>query len=166
MSLSIYLRRGLKPLGLVSAIQDLSSLSARRILPISLRRLIYITKALQKGNGESHDGASACELSSQGGSLARTDSTVQVEYPKVGELPPSGTVRGRGGRHFKRTLPTFSLEGRVGVVTGGARGLGLVMSQALVISGANIAIVDLNSMFQFAGLCSELGNEWLTIIHL
>ena len=31
------------------------------------------------------------------------------------------------------------------VVTGGARGLGLVMSQACVISGADVAIVDLNS---------------------
>ena len=31
------------------------------------------------------------------------------------------------------------------MVTGGARGLGLVMSQALVISGADVAIVDLNS---------------------
>lgn len=32
----------------------------------------------------------------------------------------------------------------MGVVTGGARGLGLVMSQAMVISGADVAIVDLN----------------------
>ena len=31
------------------------------------------------------------------------------------------------------------------IVTGGARGLGLVMSQACVISGADVAIVDLNS---------------------
>lgn len=71
-------------------------------------------------------------------------------------------VQGRGGFHFRRTLATFSLEGtqsripdrgvptndvsgRSGVVTGGARGLGLVMSQALVISGADVAIVDLNS---------------------
>ena len=33
------------------------------------------------------------------------------------------------------------------VVTGGARGLGLVMSQACVISGADVAIVDLNSRY-------------------
>ena len=33
------------------------------------------------------------------------------------------------------------------VVTGGARGLGLVMSQACVISGADVAIVDLNSQY-------------------
>ena len=46
---------------------------------------------------------------------------------------------------MKRTLPSFSLEGKVAVVTGGARGLGLVMGQALVQSGADLAIVDLNS---------------------
>lgn len=54
-------------------------------------------------------------------------------------------MQGRGGYHFKRTLASFSLEGNVGLVTGGARGLGLVMSQALVVSGADVAIVDLNS---------------------
>jgi len=46
---------------------------------------------------------------------------------------------------FKRTLASFSLEDKVGLVTGGARGLGLVMSQALVVSGSDVAIVDLNS---------------------
>jgi D-arabinitol 2-dehydrogenase len=46
---------------------------------------------------------------------------------------------------MKRTLPSFSLEGKVAVVTGGARGLGLVMGQALIQSGADLAIVDLNS---------------------
>jgi len=78
------------------------------------------------------------------GSFARTDESIQVEYPEEGQLPSSAPVQGRGGMHFKRTLASFSLEGRVGVVTGGARGLGLVMSQAMVISGADVAIVDLN----------------------
>jgi NAD(P)-dependent dehydrogenase (short-subunit alcohol dehydrogenase family) len=32
----------------------------------------------------------------------------------------------------------------VGIVTGGARGLGLVMGQGMVISGSDLAIVDLN----------------------
>ncbi|KAI9852703.1 MAG: hypothetical protein M1838_005898 [Thelocarpon superellum] len=59
-------------------------------------------------------------------------------------MPKSDFVQGRGGLHFKRTLAAFSLEGKVGVVTGGARGLGLVMSQALVVSGADVAIVDMN----------------------
>jgi len=43
------------------------------------------------------------------------------------------------------TLPSFSLAGRVCVITGGAQGLGLVMSRALVLSGASVAIVDLQS---------------------
>ena len=54
--------------------------------------------------------------------------------------------------HSKRTLASFSLEDRVGVVTGGARGLGLVMGQALVVSGADVAIVDLNSTL----VCSQV----------
>jgi D-arabinitol 2-dehydrogenase len=50
------------------------------------------------------------------------------------------------GPHLKRTLASFSLEGRTAVVTGGARGLGLVMGHALINSGADLAIVDMNSM--------------------
>lgn len=42
----------------------------------------------------------------------------------------------------------------MGVVTGGARGLGLVMSQAMVISGADVAIVDLNSQSSIFPLAS------------
>ncbi len=79
------------------------------------------------------------------GSFSRTDNKVSIEYPQEHELPPSTPVQGRGGLHFKRTLASFTLEGNVAVVTGGARGLGLVMSQACVISGADVAIVDLNS---------------------
>jgi len=80
------------------------------------------------------------------GTFARTSDTIQIEYPD--DLPKSAPVHGRGGMHFKRTLASFSLEGRVAVVTGGARGLGLVMSQALVVSGARVAIVDLNREFK------------------
>jgi D-arabinitol 2-dehydrogenase len=90
-------------------------------------------------------------------SFARTDPSIEVEYPQEGDLPPSAPVQGRGGLHFKRTLASFSLEGRVGVVTGGARGLGLVMSQAMVISGADVAIVDLNSGFD--GLAGPSGTK-------
>ncbi|WEW55978.1 NAD(P)-dependent short-chain alcohol dehydrogenase [Emydomyces testavorans] len=78
------------------------------------------------------------------GRYARTDESVRVEYPPDHEIPPTAVVQGRGGRHFKRTLASFSLEGRVSVITGGARGLGLVMGQALVASGSDLAIVDLN----------------------
>lgn len=79
------------------------------------------------------------------GQFSRTDKTIQIEHPEEEYHPPSQPIQGRGGYHFKRTLASFSLQDRVGVVTGGARGLGLVMSQALVISGCDVAIVDLNS---------------------
>lgn len=78
------------------------------------------------------------------GQYARTQDNIRVEYPKENDLPRSQPLQGRGGSHFKRTLASFSLEGRVAVVTGGARGLGLVMAQALVTSGADVAIVDMN----------------------
>ena len=45
---------------------------------------------------------------------------------------------------MSRTLASFSLEGKVGVVTGGARGIGSIMAQALVVSGADVALVDLD----------------------
>jgi D-arabinitol 2-dehydrogenase len=78
------------------------------------------------------------------GQYARTREDIKVEYPEEKDLPPSNPVVGRGGEHFKRTLASFSLEGRTAIVTGGARGLGLVMAQALVTSGADVAIVDMN----------------------
>jgi len=77
------------------------------------------------------------------GTLARTDYIVQVEHPSESDLPTSEPVEGRGGFHHKRTLPSFSLE--VGVVTGGARGSGLMMSQSLIIGGSDLAIMDLDS---------------------
>nr|XP_036588994.1 D-arabinitol dehydrogenase (short-chain dehydrogenase) [Colletotrichum truncatum]KAF6800636.1 D-arabinitol dehydrogenase (short-chain dehydrogenase) [Colletotrichum truncatum] len=78
------------------------------------------------------------------GQYSRTDPEVTVEYPEDHELPSSQPVRGHGGGIGKPTLASFSLEGHVGVVTGGARGLGLVMGQGMVYSGSDLAIVDLN----------------------
>jgi NAD(P)-dependent dehydrogenase (short-subunit alcohol dehydrogenase family) len=82
----------------------------------------------------------------QEGRFARTDESVKIEYPDDEHMPRSPVVQGRGGMHFKRTLAQFSLENRVSLVTGGARGLGLVMAQSLIASGSDLAIVDLNSM--------------------
>lgn len=93
---------------------------------------------------------------SHAGSFSRTDNTVTIEYPGEHAEPSSMPVQGRGGMHFRRTLASFSLEGRVAIVTGGARGLGLVMSQALVISGCDVAIVDLSSrsnLYLFVDTC-------------
>ena len=81
------------------------------------------------------------------GAFGRTLNTIRIEHPDDADHPPSQPIQGRGGLHFKRTLASFTLEGGVAVVTGGARGLGLVMSQACVISGADVAIVDLNSQY-------------------
>lgn len=96
------------------------------------------------------------------GSFSRTDNTVQITHPTEDEHPPSQPVQGRGGLHFKRTLASFTLEGRSAVVTGGARGLGLVMSQACMLSGADVAIVDLNSAYK---RYKENGIELFLIVH-
>ncbi|KAH6892503.1 hypothetical protein B0T10DRAFT_483861 [Thelonectria olida] len=77
-------------------------------------------------------------------SFSRTDAAVRVEYPQPNELPASKPVMGQGGQFSKPTLASLSLEGKVVVITGGARGLGLVMGQGVVYSGASLAIVDLN----------------------
>lgn len=84
------------------------------------------------------------------GAFSRTDKSVQIKHPDEESHPPSHPISGRGGMHFKRTLASFSLEKRVCVITGGARGLGLVMSQACMLSGADVAIVDLNSKLALA----------------
>ncbi|KAJ5197160.1 Glucose/ribitol dehydrogenase [Penicillium cf. viridicatum] len=78
------------------------------------------------------------------GQFARTDESVHIEYPPDSEMPTQPVAQGRGGMHFKRTLAQFSLEKKVSMVTGGARGLGLVMGQGLVASGSDLAIIDLN----------------------
>lgn len=78
------------------------------------------------------------------GSFSRTDDTIEIPFDEKA-VPKQEPVQGRGGFHFQRTLASFSLEGKTALVTGGARGLGLVMAQALVVSGADVAIVDLNS---------------------
>lgn len=52
---------------------------------------------------------------------------------------------GKVGPHSKRTLAAFSMENKVCVVTGAARGLGNLMARTLIESGANqVAFLDLN----------------------
>lgn len=111
---------------------SIASRSLPSISATAKRCISQTTPALQEKTSEGEE------------SHSQTDPSIKVTYEEH-ELPSSKPVQGRGGMHFKRTLATFSLEGKVGIVTGGARGLGLVMSQAMVISGADVAIVDLNS---------------------
>lgn len=79
------------------------------------------------------------------GSFSRTDKNVSFSQPREDNMPRSTPIQHHSRLHSRPTLASLSLEGRVAVVTGGARGLGLVMAQALLISGADVALVDLNS---------------------
>lgn len=126
--------------------------ASRPALTIPASRSISSTPVLSKDNSEKKDPAlRATGASGQHeGEYARTDESVKIEYPRAEEVPRSPIVQGRGGMHFKRTLASFSLENKVTVITGGARGLGLVMGQAVVASGSDLAIVDLNSKFYAA----------------
>ena len=71
------------------------------------------------------------ELASAAGLYARTDDSITVEYPPDSQLPVSEPVvgAGRAGVNVFPTLANFSLQGKVGLVTGGARGLGLVIGR-------------------------------------
>ncbi len=122
------------------------SRKALPIYPTSIRHFTAIPALRNKKNDHS-DASTASPPGKSGdheGKFARTEDGFVVQYPKSGDLPTSQLEQGKGGFHAKRTLSTFSMEGRTAVVTGAARGLGLVMAQALVYSGADVAIVDLN----------------------
>jgi D-arabinitol 2-dehydrogenase len=75
----------------------------------------------------------------------RTDPTVRQRYPSPATALHDPSDASGTSSHPRRALPSFSLEGRSVVVTGAARGLGLVMGRGIVDSGADLAIVDLNS---------------------
>ena len=144
MTRPVFLRQVVKAL---RALPRLETPSTPWRLPTALRRPLHTTTLSCQAEKNPSSAGQSVNLAASEGSLARTDSRVRVEYPSENDLPANVTGQGRDGRQFKRTLASFSLEGRVAIVTGGARGLGLVMSQALVISGADLAIVDLNSRF-------------------
>lgn len=125
---------------------DTSFVAAFRIIrPVSTSTPVLYPKT-ERSEGEEGRADSLKDGDSlHGGSLSRTDDEVKIPHPGERNMPRSVAGAGRSGFHFKRTLASFSLEGRVAVMTGGARGLGLVMAQALIVSGADVAIVDLNS---------------------
>lgn len=126
-----------------------SASSLKNTISQTSRSISHTPRLREKTAGDKyHDVSTAAEPGAAGqheGSASRTNNQISFEYPDKQEVPRSKVVQGRGGFHMKRTLPSFSLEGKVAVVTGGARGLGLVMGQALIQSGADLAIVDLNS---------------------
>lgn len=128
--------------------------STRLLAPLLRRRPVAVAAA-RKGL---HNGPPRNE---KPGHYARTDSDVEIEYPEEHELPPSKPVRGLPGQYVKPTLASFSLDGNVGLVTGGARGLGLVIAQGMVYSGADLALVDMNSASLFALASTTIRfNDW------
>jgi D-arabinitol 2-dehydrogenase len=132
------------------------SQSTSRASPTSNRfannaRSLTTSRALRSPSDEELDKATTSHPAGASGdhegAMARTSGSVTFEHPEEENMPRSKAVRGSGGVHALPTLAGFSLEGKTCVITGGARGLGLVMAQAMVISGANVAIVDLNSAY-------------------
>ena len=90
-------------------------------------------------------------LNSKDEGIAQIDGTISIEYPENDKTPQTPVIQGHGGVHFKRTLEQFSLENKVSVVTGGASGIGLAISQAIVASGSHLAIVDMNRNHRSVG---------------
>jgi D-arabinitol 2-dehydrogenase len=137
----VRIARAARPRAAFRPVQPALSVSARRAFATTPSRF-------DRNSDEDVDKASTSgepgESGDHEGQYARTNQDIVVEYPEEKDLPPSQPVVGRGGVHSLRTLAAFSMEGKVAVVTGGARGLGLVMAQALVTSGADVAIVDMN----------------------
>jgi len=63
------------------------------------------------------------------------------------------------------TMPSFSLTGRVALVTGGGRGLGLGMALALAHAGADIALASRSAdeLERAAGMIRAIGREVLIV---
>jgi len=115
--------------------------AARPVSAVLQSRPLSTTSALRVKDEEA--GKIPQEEGQHIGTHSRTDNRIEIPYNEESQ-PQQKPVQGRGAFHFKRTLASFSLEDKVGLVTGGARGLDLVMAQSLVISGSNVALVDLN----------------------
>ncbi|KXH46958.1 short chain dehydrogenase [Colletotrichum simmondsii] len=138
--LSARLARTIRPIGRQTQVRGKSSQSSASAAQAS----IAATSPKQQQQSRSISGSPNVREKPHPGQYSRTDPDVTVEYPEDDQLPSSQPVRGHGGGIGKPTLASFSLDGHTGVVTGGARGLGLVMGQGMVYSGSDLAIVDLN----------------------
>lgn len=133
----------LRAVGRRPTLAPATSLTARVTTTAKNQIRTYVKESRQRPQASNRDKSEPTHA----GTFARTDDSITVEYPEDHELPSSGPIvgAGRAGLHVYPTLAAFSLQGNVGVVTGGARGLGLVMGQGVVVSGADLAIVDMNS---------------------
>lgn len=119
-----------------------SAIRSTRCLPARVALRSFSCNRLVR-NGSPLDGSDINFAHPTGGEFAKTDDSITIRYPGHGFAKEESPDHD-GGRHFQRTLASFSLEGKVCVVTGAARGLGYTMTQAFMESGAEVAIIDLN----------------------
>ncbi|KAI5454703.1 hypothetical protein NCC49_003591 [Naganishia albida] len=120
--MSLLNRQILKPLQQVSRLQ-----SAR----FAAARSFATTPQLRQDGYDKH------RVQVKEPSAATTDDSMKMPYvePEVGKEPSTKP---------RKTLSAFSMEGKVCVVTGGARGIGHMISGAFFESGATqVAILDL-----------------------
>jgi NAD(P)-dependent dehydrogenase (short-subunit alcohol dehydrogenase family) len=59
-------------------------------------------------------------------------------------------------------MPRYDVNGRVALITGGARGIGLATARALTARGARVALVDLDSE-ELQSAAAQLGTDTLAI---
>lgn len=122
---------------------------ASRFTPLArtaVRRCAVARPALSQSTAAIRGIHEAAPRRNKPGSHSQTDSDIEILFPPEEELP-SEPVKRAGGQYVKPTLQTFSLDNKVGLITGGARGLGLVIAQGMVYSGADVALVDMNSTY-------------------
>lgn len=87
------------------------------------------------------------------------------QYSTLARSPSVAGAVATKSRGRRETLSSFSLDGGVCVITGGAQGLGLAMGRAVVQSGADLAIVDLNCEFpQGRGSCGDMDDHVLVLM--
>jgi 3-oxoacyl-[acyl-carrier protein] reductase len=82
-----------------------------------------------------------------------TKSEVAPYGLRAGQQTPVGEVLMADLRDW------FALDGRVAVVTGGARGIGLSYSEALAVAGARVVVADIDAK-AVADTASRLGEEF------
>jgi len=124
--------------------QPLTPLVATKAFSTSIARLEPPRDELQTRNISS----SAAQAEESNPSHASI-SDIKQEFPDLHDRPKGdyghSTTGGGVGKHTKRTLGSLSMDGKVCVVTGAARGLGNLFARTFVESGSNaIAILDLS----------------------
>ncbi|GAA5976416.1 hypothetical protein JCM11641_006005 [Rhodosporidiobolus odoratus] len=126
----------------------LKAAAPRRALPTPRFVSPALTSATRRNISSS---PLAQEPESKEPSHAAVREGIVIPYPEESDFAPGDlghSMEGPGvdvGRHTRRTLASFSMTGKVVVVTGAARGLGNLFARTFAESGSNaVAILDLD----------------------